>query len=352
MRVPQSARCTLTAVLVLALAACGKDGSGPSEFDPDGTTADMSSADEAFGAPASESFAAVGTDISLALGGSAVVASSASLATTTRPELAARYGRQMASLLPGRSGGIQASVSAIPSAALGVTYVWDETTDAYVESSLTGAPSNGVRFILYAVNPVTHRPVEPVTEVGYVDVIDESGSTTDAFRVIVVSDDVTYLDYSLTAQATSSGGTVTISGYATDGATRANFNLENTITEIASGFAFTLDYDLDVPSRDLSVDYTLTWSTADTSSLELDLSISGSNGNVRVTGSYDETGGELNVRVNGDVFATVTLEGGTTVVTGASGEPLTAAEQETLQTILGWYDGSLLVFGSLLAPIV
>ena len=70
MRVTQSARSTVAAVLVLALAACGKDGSGPSEFDPDGTTADMSAADEAFGSPVAESFAAVGTDISFALGGS------------------------------------------------------------------------------------------------------------------------------------------------------------------------------------------------------------------------------------------------------------------------------------------
>ena len=351
MRVPQSAWSTMTAVLVLALAACGKDGSGPSEFNPDGTTADMSAADEAFGAAVSESFAAAGGDISFALG-SSVVTSSASLLKTTRPELAARYARDVARLLPTRGGAIQASVTAIPSAALGTTFVWDEAADRYVASELSGAPSDGARFILYAINPVTLKPVEPVTEVGYVDVIDKSGSSSEAFRVIVVSDGVTYLDYSASARATATGGTVTVAGYATDGATRANFNLENTIAETTSGLTFDIDYDLDVPSRHFSVDYTLQVRTnqQDELVLALDLSIAGSNGNVRVIGSYGEAGGTLNVKVNGDLFATIHLDGGT-VITGANGDPLTPAEEETLQTILGWFDESLVVFDSLIAPL-
>jgi hypothetical protein len=352
MRVPQSAWSTMTAVLVLVLAACGKDGSGPSEFNPDGTTADMSAADEAFGAPVSQSFAAAGTDISVALGGAAL-ASSASLATTARPALVTRYAQKVASLLPSRGGRIDASVASIPSEALGTTFVWDGVDSVYVASDLTGAPANGVRFLLYAVDPVTLKPVLPLNEVGYVDLRDESGASSDAFRVIVVSDEVTYLDYTVEATASGSGGTVTISGFATDGTTRANFNLDNTITGTEDDLVIGLDYDLDVPSRDLSVDYTVTLRTnaLDEAVLTLDLAISGANGNVGMTGTYGVNTGNLTVKINGDLFATVSLDGGTTVITGADGDPLTPAEEEALQTIVGWYNQSLAVFDALLTPV-
>ncbi len=59
----------------------------------------------------------------------------------------------------------------------------------------TGAPANGVRFLIYAVNPITFVPVEPLQEVGYVQLTDLSGSSTQAARVIVVSGETTYLDY-------------------------------------------------------------------------------------------------------------------------------------------------------------
>ena len=42
----------------------------------------------------------------------------------------------------------------------------------------TGAPANGVRFLLYAVDPVTFQPVEPLVEAGYVDITDLSGGNT------------------------------------------------------------------------------------------------------------------------------------------------------------------------------
>ena len=54
-------------------------------------------------------------------------------------------------------------------------------------SGLTGAPANGVRFVLYAVDPVMLRPVEPVVEVGYADIIDQSTASTTDIRVKVVA---------------------------------------------------------------------------------------------------------------------------------------------------------------------
>ena len=337
-------------MFLLALGGCSHD-NGPSEFNPSGATADLNAAETAFEAPAVTSYGALGSDISLALGGSAAVVSSPALALsgTSGRE---RYARSVTRVLPSSSR-IQASVAAVPSTALGKTYVWDTTNSVYVQSDLTGAPSNGVRFLLYAVNPVTFRPVGPLDEVGYVDIIDESGSSTVAVRAVVVSNGTTYLDYSVHAGGTSSTGSVTVSGYASDGNTRANFNLENTVTQTSNGITLVLDYGLDVPTRNLELDWTATVSeTADQSQVAVDLTINGENGRIRLQGTGDASGSSFTVQVNGELFATITLVSGSDpVITGAQGQALTAEEDEVLRRLLGYYESSFVVFVYLLAPI-
>lgn len=245
----------------------------------------MTAAETAFQSPAVASYGAVGSDIAVALGGSAAAVTSPALAvsgTSSRE----RYARAVTRMLPSSSR-IQASMAALPAAALGTTYVWDSTNAEYVQSDLSGAPSNGVRFLLYAVNPVTFRPVEPLDEVGYVDIIDESGSSTVAVRVLVVSNGATYLDYSVHASGTGSSGSVTVTGYPSDGTIRANFNLENTVTQTSDGVTLVLDYGLDVPNRNLELDWTatLTEVTGQAVQVGVDLTIQGENGTIRLQGT-------------------------------------------------------------------
>ncbi|HET6578397.1 MAG TPA: hypothetical protein VFG66_08745 [Gemmatimonadales bacterium] len=339
-------------LLSLGLAACGKD-NGPSEFDPQGTTADVAEAQDAFVSAQASSFAAIGADISTVLNGAPVVASSAALARPGPSAASARYARQLVRLLPGAGPRIQASVSAIPSGALGATFVWDEETDAYAASDLSGAPSNGIRFLLYAIDPVTLRPVEPVVEVGYVDITDESTAATAGFRVKVVDGSVVYLDYGVSATGTESSGIITVSGFASNGNARANFTLKNTISQNSGGLLLSLDYRLSVPSRKTSLDWTATFANISDSevAVTLDFVIAGPNGSVRLVGTYGANGGTFTVKVNGDLFATVSLEGSSAVITGANGASLTADEEETLRTILEYYDHSLIAFTELVAPL-
>ena len=294
MHVTQYARRSLAAgVLSLALAACSKD-HGPSEFNPQGTSADMAAAQGAFVSGPASSFAAVANDISAVLGGSPVVASSAALAMTRPSAASVRYARQLASLVPKGGRGIQASAAAVPASYLGATFVWDETTHGYVQSDLAGAPSTGVRFLLYAVDPVTGQVVEPAVEVGYVDIIDQSTSTATSFRVKVVEGSIVYLDYTVAASGGVSGALVTVSGFASNGTTLANFTLKNTISENAGGLVLSLDYDLNLPSRGVALNWTATFANiSDTQVVvTLDLGISGPNGQVRVVGTYGAGQGE------------------------------------------------------------
>jgi predicted small lipoprotein YifL len=354
MHVTHYARQSLAAaILALALAACGKD-NGPSEFNPQGTSADMAAAQDAFASEQTASFSAVGEDISAVLNGSPVVAGTAELMLTGPSPASARFARRLAALVPSASRGIQASVAAVPSAVLGTTFVWDETSHAYVASDRPGAPSSGVRFVLYAVSPVTFRPAEPVVEVGYVDITDHSTSTAIDVGVRVVQGSVVYLDYNVKVTATASGGLVTVSGTASDGTTAATFILKNTVSANAGSPIYSFDYQLDVPSRHLSLDWTATLANiSDTEvAITLDLAISGQNGDVRITGTEGASAGNiLSVKVNGDLLATVNLDGVDPVVTGAGGASLTPEEEASLQAILEFYAGSWDVFASLLLPV-
>ena len=74
------------------------------------------------------------------------------------PTAAQSYAKKVTHLLP-KASRINASVAGIPSAVLGTTFVWDLDSGTYVASDLSGAPAQGVRFILYAINPVTGLPV-------------------------------------------------------------------------------------------------------------------------------------------------------------------------------------------------
>lgn len=352
MRNSQNATRSLGTALVLglSLAACSQT-DGPSEFNPSGVSADIAYAQTAFDSPISASFNAAGGDIGATLGQAAAVVLSPGT-PLMHPASTERYAKSLARLLPAANG-INAAVAAIPAEMLGKTFVWDVNTDVYVASDLSGAPAKGVRFLLYAVNPVTGQPVEPLDELGYVDVTDVSSGSTQATRILVYADGVSYFDYTVRGTGTSSSGALTVEGFASNGVNRVNFDLQNTIAQSTNGMVLTLDYALSIPSRGLELSYTATFGNIapEQVAVTLDFSISGRNGDIRLSGTYGASGGAFSVKVNGSVFATVTIGDGAPVITSATGTALTPEEEASLQAMLAFYDGSLGVFDNLLAPV-
>ena len=327
-------RALATAMLLVGLAACSHD-EGPSPFNPDGMSADLTSAQDAFDSPVAASFDATGDAIAVKLGATAPAVISP-MAALLRPTGAKGYAAKIARMLP-QSSRISASVAAIPTDLLGTTFVWDVETSAYVASDRPDAPETGVRFILYAVNPVTRQPVDPLDELGYVDVTDVTTAAGTGARVVVYADGVTYLDYTVIASGTSTSGTLTVSGSASNGATRATYTLQNTIAQNSNGMLLTLDYSLAIPTRGLRVDYTVTFGniTPDQVAVTLDFSVSGRNGDVTLSGTYGASGGTFSAKVNGSIFATITLdESSEPIVTGASGGVLTAEEEAVAEVHL------------------
>jgi hypothetical protein len=333
--------------VALAVAACSGDSNAPSEFNPQGTTADMAAAQSAFQGSQVSSFAVLSPSISTVLNGSAVVKTSA---LAVRGTDATRAARELAAIVP-RSGAVQAAVMAIPEQYLGTTFVWDAGSSGYVASNLAGAPSDGVRFLLYAVDPVLLQPVEPLVETGYVDITDHGTMSTVDVNLKVVEGGVVYLNYDVTAHATSSGGVVQIDGYVSDGTTLANFELAATVTQTSNSVTIAYSYQVNVPSRHLTLTWNITMTSTDQSDLTatLDFVVNGPNGNVRVTGSYGVDLQTLAIRVNGADFATVDLTGPEPVITGADGQPLSSDDEASMQSIVQFYESSGGMLGELTA---
>ena len=354
MRVLQVAKRSLTLFATVSVALTGCGDSGPDvPFNPSGTSADIEALNAAFGSSTFASFSSQSLLFDAALSGTPLVSSSA-VAMDIRASgpagmraAAMRSAQRLAGLLPSAANmRFSASTAAISAAVAGKTYEYSGGT--YVPGARTGAPANGVRFLLYAVDPVTFVPVAPLVETGYVDITDLSGTNTRAARVEVVSGSTTYLDYTVTANSLT--GRVTVVGFVTDGTHQANLNLQ---ASLSSTGVLTLVYGLDVPQRDVSIDLTLTATGLDTPSgtIGIILTMSGPNGTVSLSGEFTSTGGSLTVRTGGKTFATITVTGAADpVITGAGGLPITEEDAAALRGIFELTSEAFASFDKMRAP--
>jgi hypothetical protein len=362
MRVLQFAkRSVVTVALVsMSLVGCGGESTPDAPFNPAGTTADLQAMNATFGSPAFASFSTFSVLFDAALGGSPIISTStAALDIRGKTPAGIRAAavrsaqRLAATLRPGTAAGMSSSSAthaAVPAEVAGKTFIYDPTTGSYSASTRTGAPSNGVRFILYAVDPVSYMPADPLTETGHVDITDLSGGTTQAARVVVVSGSITYIDYRVSSSSSATSGRVSVIGTVTDGTTQATFNLLSTVTYTGG---LTLTYSLDLPQRDVSVDLTMSASNISMpeGTVVINLTMRGPNGTVTMTGEFSETSGTVNVRVNGSAFATITTDGVVTTITRTDGTPLADEEYAALQGVFEVQSGAFIAFDSMMAPV-
>ena len=119
----------------------------------------------------------------------------------------------------------------VPDELEGTTFEWDTATNAYVASERTGAPATGIRFIYYAVDPTSGEVVEPVSELGYLDLVDASTASTARLELDMVrsAGNVKLADYFVQASVVSNLETTTSTmaaeGFLTDGDERVDFDM-------------------------------------------------------------------------------------------------------------------------------
>lgn len=320
---------TAAALAAALLAGCGDD-DDPSDFDPAGMSSDIESIGAVLEDDVAGAYLNLVDDMSIAIsGGGAVLRGSAlsiRVAAQPRPAAAtvgALFGPIGEELSASRASRGLSAVR-IPNELLGTTFEWNTETGEYEASAAAGAPANGVRFILYAVNPVTGEIALPLNEVGHVDLVDGSTATTEALRVQVVSGSTTYIDYGVALTPSETTDLVVVDGFITDGDERLNFDLRTTF----GAGTFALDYELELEDRDLILDYTVDVSTT---TVDLAFVVRSPNGEIAFTGGGNETVETYVFEVNGEEFATLTFDGDVPTWVSADGDPLTAGEQEVLE---------------------
>ena len=344
------------AIAALALAAACDSATAPVPLDAAGVQADVGAATAAVNAPATASFGALGPQINLALaaigGGAGIADLPAALlsdpnALATRAELRARVLE---------TGGTPA---VIPAVALGKTFEYDVVTDRYVAGLRTGAPANGVRFVLYAVDPITKAPVEPLVETGYVDLTrtftQQQGVLATA-RVEAWSGGtapVKVLDYGVTVQGTLLAPTVSVAGFAKNASDSLSFLLSSALAISTQSLA--IDWQTALASHGFTSHVVETITGGNAPQVTIDGSLTSLSGRVGITGTIvQETGGTLTVKVNGQTFATIQLDSADDqepTILNASGQPLTGAQAEMLRQILDWFRDAFALYEDLLDPV-
>lgn len=234
--------------------------------------------------------------------------------------------RAMLDAMPSFSTAAPAVV--IPAEVHGTVYVYNTSTEQYEASSQQGAPSDGVRFILYAVDPITHVPAEPLNATGHVDLRDLSTTTTNTLAVTAVSGVTTFADYEISVTTTQASETFVIDGFVG----RTTNRLDVTLQFASTATSISLESDVLLLGQSFRVVTEFNSTTNGSTTETLDITIQHSEQNIRLAGSATDGAGSLSVTVNGSAFATVTFsETAEPDIAGADGRTLTASEIQAIE---------------------
>ncbi len=332
------------AVLVgtgLTLAGCS-DSTGPDEvFDP---VVANTAADEVF-EPFNDNVALEAIDVL-----SDAFPSFASGAPAMAPpdaELPSWFGGRLGLLqriAPFRSPAEPAAI--FPADLLGRTLVYDVELARYVVGEGTGAPENGVRLILYAVDPILHQPVTPLNDIGYLDLTDESTPAADRIGILAVVNQVTYLDYAASAVLTTSSITFSAEGYLSDGTTVVDFTLSHSWSQEAG---FSVSYDVSERNTDNGVQLSLNLDPA-TQTGTMGLTVTYGGNTLTFSGTGSDTAIEGTVSYNGQTVVEVSGSPDAPVFTDVAGNELTPAQLQALAEIFHSIGEILDGFDDLLKP--
>jgi hypothetical protein len=235
---------------------------------------------------------------------------------------------------------------------LGKTFVYDASAQTYVpDGTRTGAPPNGVRFILYET-AANGDPI-PGREVGFADLTDErrASANTAGIRLVVVSGGVTYLSYSFDLAGSVDAATFDVRGFLSDGTERIEFAIRTSHQLFGRGGPATLDATLTVPQHDFVVTAKAAGTAGESDGDgEVDLTIRSGADEIDVDAQTVEGQLDATFTVNGQLLATATGDPKAPVIRGDGGRELTQEELQALGAIVGMADGLFRFIADLLAP--
>ena len=246
------------------------------------------------------------------------------------------------------------SAAIIPPDQRGTTWVFDASQQRYVvDPARTGAPANGVRYILYAVNPFDHTVV-PDVEIGYADLTDEGDSTPNAgaLRLRAVSHDVVFVDYQVGLVGSAGAAAIGVHGMFFDGTRHLTFELQAQGGHTSAAEPQEVHAHLAV----LEDAFELTSAARAMADLEhgtqhVEQAIDIAGHTFAIVADHGGDAARATVAVDGMAFAQINVNGSASVILGADGQPLPAAQREALGQLFGLFDQVSAALTRLLEPV-
>jgi hypothetical protein len=235
---------------------------------------------------------------------------------------------------------------------LGKTFTYNPTSHTYApDASRTGAPANGVRFVLYetaaAGDPIAGR------EIGYADLTDErrASPATAGVRLVIVTGGVTRLDYSFDLSGSQSSAAFDVHGFLSDGNDRVNFAINTNSQLFGRGGKATLDATLTVPSHDFVV-MAMADGIAGTTNGDgkVDLTIHSGADELIVEAETTEGQLDASVSANGKLLATATGNPSSPVIRGQAGRELLSDELRAVGAVIDMSGAIFQFVSDLLRP--
>lgn len=254
----------------------------------------------------------------------------------------------------GRGVGTSFARTLISPSHLGKTFVYDPLRDEYVvDPARTGAPRNGVRFILYAVDGAG-RP-NPAREVGSADLLDEASNSdaTIVLRLVVSRQGVTRIDYRTSVLPGNGTGRIDVDGFATDDdGTRLDFDIGVTGREQGGTSLIDADFDLGVNARNFHISGTVR-GVEDGREGDGAINVTARHGaaSFRVTAEGDGETIDGTIFLNDAAFVTVSGDARNPTLKGASGQPITEQELRAVREVLHAVDDVFALVEDLVRPV-
>lgn len=164
-----------------------------------------------------------------------------------------------------------ATMGVFPDSDWGRVFAYDSATASYRRSSDSSGPANGVRFLLYGITS-GNQPSFPLTEIGYLDLLDQTSGGPVTLQGAVDSGATHYATFSVLPSGTQGAYTEILAGNVTNGGhtmafrdSTTRFDLEVTAGATASdagaGYQMVLNANrttTDAFDNFYSLDYTFT----------------------------------------------------------------------------------------------
>ena len=234
---------------------------------------------------------------------------------------------------------------------LGKTFVYDATQKKYIISpTRTGAPANGVRFVLYDETPSG----DPIVgrEIGYADLTDEKRTSPNvaSVKLVAVTGGITRLSYSFDLAVAGALPSISVQGYMVDGDDRLDFTVSAGSTMLVGGKA-TVQATITAPKQGFSVTAKLTGIAGqDLGDGDIDLTISSATDKIVVDAAVVSGNLDATFTVNGKLFARATGNPKSPDIRGEGGRALTEEELRGLGRIVDMSHAIFKFVEELVAP--